>query len=107
MRSSDVHDREGLRRSALYKYTAEYFPIRLARSTPLDNQRHSTRTHRTCTLSRALLPMCRVVACVVRGGHGNASRQYIFGVHPHGIIPTFVTVSMMTQVSFQMGGFSR
>lgn len=53
---------EGLRRSALYKYTAEYFPIRLARSTPLDNQ-----------------------------------RQYIFGVHPHGIIPTFVTVSMMTQ----------
>ncbi len=98
-----MHDREGLRRSALYKYTAEYFPIRLARSTPLDNQRHSTRTHHTCTLSLSRTPTYPNVACVVCGGH--ASRQYIFGVHPHGIIPTFVTVSMMTQVSFQMDGF--
>jgi hypothetical protein len=55
--------REGLRRSSLYKYTAEYFPLRLARTTPLDSQ-----------------------------------RKYIFGVHPHGVIPTFVTVSMMSQV---------
>jgi len=53
---------EAMRQSSLYKYTAEYFPIRLARTTPLDNQ-----------------------------------RQYIFGMHPHGVIPTFVTVSMMTQ----------
>jgi hypothetical protein len=87
-----MHDREGLRRSALYKYTAEYFPIRLARSTPLDNQRHPSPA--PTTPSRTPSYQC-CVCCMWW-----PNRQYIFGVHPHGIIPTFVTVSMMTQVSF-------